>query len=236
MESNGPAKTAQKEDDEMASLLENAEVARVLKRLHESADANDPAVIARVRDRGSRGEVHGESSVADLLEDAYIPVPAEVGRLLYILARSTGAKRIVEFGTSFGISTIYLACAARENGGRVITSELSVKKAKKAAQHLTEAGVRDVVDIREGDARVTLAAMDGNVDLLFLDGWKDLYLPVLKTVEPHLRPGALVVADDLDIFPEAHKPYLGYVRNPGNGYASVELPLGDRLEVSLRIG
>jgi predicted O-methyltransferase YrrM len=92
----------------------------------------------------------------------------------------------------------------------------------------------DYVDLREGDALETLKGIAGGVTLLFLDGWKKLYLPVLKLLEPALAPGALVVADDLDLFPEVHKPYLAYVRNPDSGYVSVEVPIGDRLELSVR--
>jgi predicted O-methyltransferase YrrM len=74
----------------------------------------------------------------------------------------------------------------------------------------------------------------GSVDLLLLDGWKEAYLPMLRLLEPQLSPGALVVADDLAIAPDALAPYLEYVRQPCNGYVSVELPLGDRIEISLR--
>jgi len=99
---------------------------------------------------------------------------------------------------------------------------------------LGAAGLLDFVDLRQGDALQTLKDVTRGVTLLFLDGWKKLYLPVLKLLEPSLEPGALVVADDLDLFPEVHKPYLAYVRNPANGYVSVEVPIGDRLELSVR--
>jgi len=208
---------------------------RVLARLHEAADANDPAVFARMQEgREGKNVPLSEAAMAHLLEDAFIPVPPEVGRLLYMLARANNSKSIVEFGTSFGISTIYLACAARDNGGKVITTELSTAKARKASEHLEEAGVREYVEIREGDALETLRDVSGKIDFALLDGWKKLYLPVLKVIEPKLRQGALVVADDLDIFPEVHKPYLEYVRSPENGYLSVEVPMGDRLELALR--
>ena len=70
--------------------------------------------------------------------------------------------------------------------------------------------------------------------MLLLDGWKEAYLHMLRFLEPQLSPNALVVADDLDIAPEALAPYLDYVRKPGNGYVSVEMPLGDRIELSMR--
>jgi predicted O-methyltransferase YrrM len=69
---------------------------------------------------------------------------------------------------------------------------------------------------------------------VFLDGWKHLYLPCLKLLEPKLAPGALVIADDVDLFPDALAPYLDYVRDPANGYVSVKVPVGDALELSAR--
>ena len=87
-----------------------------------------------------------------------------------------------------------------------------------------------------GDARESLAALDGPIDLLFLDGWKDLYLPMLKLLEPKLRPGALVLADDTKPFRRRLAGYLAHVRAAENGYRSLDLPLGDGLEVSMRIG
>ena len=104
---------------------------------------------------------------------------------------------MVEFGTSFGISTIHLAAAVRDNGaGRVISTELNAAKAAQARANLAEAGLSDRVTILEGDARETLAAVPGPVGFVLLDGWKGLYLPVLRLLEPRLAPGALVLADD----------------------------------------
>ena len=85
-----------------------------------------------------------------------------------------------------------------------------------------------------GDALETLRDLQRDVSLAFLDGWKNLYLPCLELLEPKLVPGALVVADDIHLFPDALKPYLDYVRNPKNGYVSVAVPIGDALELSTR--
>jgi predicted O-methyltransferase YrrM len=116
----------------------------------------------------------------------------------------------------------------------VIATELHSGKAQKARENLRKAGLLDYVDLREGDALETLRDIAGGVTLLFLDGWKKLYLPVLKLLEQALEPGAMVAADDLDLFPDVHKPYLAYVRDPDSGYVSVEVPIGDRLELSVR--
>ena len=174
---------------------------------------------------------------AEMLSGIYMAVAPEVGRLLYLLARNRRARTVVEFGCSFGISTIHLAAALRdnENGGRIVTTELSAGKVQAAARNISEAGLSDVVDIREGDAFETLRnGFEDGVDLLFLDGWKPLYLPMLQLLEFRLAAGALIIADDLLIGGDALAPYLSYVRNPQNGYLSVALPLDDGLELSVR--
>ncbi len=211
----------------MVSSLHDPVVSRVLDSLHTQADTVDPPLLAKMGD-------HTDDERAELLNQAFIPVSPDAGRFLYALVRATSGT-VVEFGTSLGISTIYLAAAVRDRGeGKVIATELDPGKTRKARENLRAAGLLDFVDLREGDALETLRDVTGGVSLLFLDGWKKLYLPVLKLVEPALKPGALVVADDLDLFPEVHKPYLAYVRNPESGYVSVEIPVGDRIELSVR--
>ena len=123
-------------------------------------------------------------------------VSADFGRFLYMCARARKAKRIVEFGTSFGISTIHLACALRDGGGgHLIGSDLEPTKARRPRENLNDAGLADLVEIRIGDALETFKdGIDGDVDLLFLDGAFSLYLPVLKLLEPYLRDGAFVIA------------------------------------------
>lgn len=210
-------------------------VTRVLDRLYLACEQTDGAVCSHAQEEILKRGAACDSGIADLLDTAYMPVSREMGMFLYIIARAQRSRSIVEFGTSFGISTVFLAAAVRDNGvGRVITTERNPEKVRSARRNLEEAGLGDLVEVREGDALSTLAELDGTVDLLLLDGWKDAYLPVLKLVEPRLRPGSLVIADDLDIFPDAHKPYLEYVRCPENGYFSAEMPLGDRIELSLR--
>jgi predicted O-methyltransferase YrrM len=165
------------------------------------------------------------------LQDVYIPISAEAGALLYALTRAIRPRTVVEFGTSFGISTIYLAAAVTDNGtGHVVTTELSDKKIKAAQDNLAQAGVDAAVTILAGDARQTLAELPGPVELVLLDGWKDLCLPVLRLLEPKLAPGALVAADDNDHAGMAG--YLAYVRDPANGYVSVSFPVDDGVEIS----
>jgi predicted O-methyltransferase YrrM len=206
-------------------------VAAVLKRLFQEAETADRPLMVKYRNK----EV-AQDELIKLLEaeakdyralyrtyaDNFLNVSADFGRFLYMCARARKAKRIVEFGTSFGISTIHLACALRDGGGgHLIGSELEPTKAKRARENLAAAGLADLVEIRVGDALETLqGGIDGDVDLVLLDGAFSLYLPVLKLLEPHLRDGAFVIGDNA----LERSGYLYYVRNPQNGYLSLALP------------
>jgi predicted O-methyltransferase YrrM len=218
------------------STLDSPVVSKLLDRLFAAADQNDPAGFGRARDAMARlGKPPSDRERAELMRDVYMPVSPEVGRLLYLLARSRNAETIVEFGTSYG-SGIHLAAALRDAGrGRLITTEFDAVKAERARENFRTAGLSDLIEIRVGDAFETLkAGIAGGIDLLLLDGWKPLYLPMLEFLEPRLAPGALIIADDLAVAPEALASYCGYVRDGGNGYVSVEVPLGDRIEISVR--
>jgi predicted O-methyltransferase YrrM len=149
------------------------------------------------------------------------------------MVRATKATRIVEFGTSMGVSTIYLAAALRDNGGgRLLGSELEASKAARAREHLDAAGLADLVEIREGDALGTLRDVDGDIDVAHIDGAWSLYLPVLKLIEPKLRPGAMILGEN-----SFATDYLEYVRDPANGYFSQAVPIeeGRGNEFSVRI-
>jgi predicted O-methyltransferase YrrM len=166
------------------------------------------------------------------LKNLPLAVSRETGLILYMLARSSRARTIIEFGTSFGISTLHLAAALRDNGGGLlITTEFEPSKVKKARENLMVGGLLDLVDIREGDALQTLSTdIPPTIDLLLLDGAKALYPEILAIVETRLGSGALIIADDVEYCPE----YLSRVRSLGNGYMST--PLNNDVELSMRLG
>jgi predicted O-methyltransferase YrrM len=222
--------------------LTSPPVRPLLDRLFQSADSDD-ARRATMRERHPHG-LAGLSAreQADAFAELYIPVSPEGGRLLYTLVRASRPATVVEFGTSFGISTIHLAAAVRDNAaagdnpaGRVISTELNAAKIAQARANLAEAGLADLVTILEGDALETLADLPGPVGFVLLDGWKDLYLPVLRLLEPRLAPGALVVADDTVSMATQMTDYLSYVRDPARGYLSVSFPESDGLEITCRL-
>lgn len=214
--------------------LADPRVATTLDRLFTRA-GRDGDVETRVRAQAPADLASlTPRQLADAAAEIYMPIPAEGGSLLYNLVRAVRPETVVEFGTSFGISTLYLAAAVRDNGaGRVVTTELSPDKAAAARRTFAETGLDDVITLLEGDARETLGGLGAPADFVLLDGWKDLCLPVLRLLEPRLAPGTLVVADDTDI-PEL-QPYLDHVRDPANGYRSVTFPVGEGMEISCRL-
>jgi predicted O-methyltransferase YrrM len=214
----------------MTNSLADPGLSAVLGRLFDAA-ARDDDRRPPLPDGQTSWATASALQQAEAYQDIYIPISADAGRLLYALARAIRPGTVVEFGTSFGISTIYLAAAVSDNGtGHVFTTELSTRKAEAARSNLDQAGVGGAVTILAGDARETLRDVPGPVGLALLDGWKELCLPVLRLLEPKLAPGALVAADDITL--EGMAGYLGYVRDPANGYVSVAFPVEDGMEIS----
>ena len=184
-----------------------------------------------------RGRSFSEILTPELMRDFYIPISREQGKFLYLTARAIGARNAVEFGTSFGISTLYLAAAVRDNGGgEVIGSEIETSKAEVAERNLKDAGLADLVDVRVGDATETLKELPEPVDLVLIDGWKDLYVPILDLVTPRLREGAVVLADNIFTFRKALRPYVETMQSGERGFASTTLHLADGFEYSVFLG
>jgi predicted O-methyltransferase YrrM len=224
-----------------ASSLRNEPLKGVLERLH--ADARgDRLRFLKLAPRIAAGflarrNLWSETLTPEAMKEFYIPVSPEQGQLLYLTARAIGARRIVEFGTSFGISTLYLAAAVRDNGGGlVVGSEIEPGKHARAVAHLEEAGLTDVADVRLGDALETLRELPEPIDLVLLDGWKDLYLPVLELVTPRLRPGAVVLADNIFTFRKSLRPYVNHMQSGEHGFVSTTLHLADGFEYSVYLG
>jgi predicted O-methyltransferase YrrM len=223
--------------EQMTTLL-NPPLSTLLTRLFADADATD-AALQRQRaaltdnDRARMmTEPDDYRALYSSMKDFHLAVSRETGTMMYVLARATQARSIVEFGTSFGISTLHLAAALKDNGGGLlIGTEFEPSKIAQARENLAAAGLSDLAEIREGDALQTLAhGLPDTIDFVLLDGAKPLYLKVLSLLEPRLREGALIVADNANWSAD----YLTYVRTPAAGYLSV--PFAGDVELSMKLG
>lgn len=182
------------------------------------------------RDRLMRSKT-GYREMYGRIKEMWLPVSRQTGELLYLLARACQASTIIEYGSSYGISTLYLAAALRDNGGGVlIGSEFESEKVAGARLHLQQAGLSDLVEIREGDALQSLRDnLPKSIDLVLLDGAKSLYKDILDLLESRLHVGSLIIADNVDYCPD----YLEHIRQADGDYLS--LPFADDVEVSLRL-
>lgn len=226
--------------------LSTGRVARLLEKLHQDAEAADRDLVAEIMEQVKASGGTLEQAVASMMSadradyraryrrmaEHFLAISPAYGRFLYAIARIRNATRVVEFGTSMGVSTVYLAAALRDNGGgRLIGTELEPGKVARARANLEAAGLADLVEIREGDALETAKDVGGPVDLLLLDGAWSLYLPMLKLIEPHLKTGAVVLAENA-----FDASFRDYVRDPANGYLSQQLDVdqGRNNELALR--
>lgn len=217
----------------MGSTLSSERVQSVLAGLRSIGVVEDEPAKLRVRAREAELgiKLYGPERAA-LAADAPLAITPTVGRTLYALTLAARPTLIVEFGTSLGYSTIHLASALRDLGaGSILTTELLAERANRAALNLGGAGLRDLVEIRGGNALDSLVCIDADVDLLFLDGSNDLYLPVLELLEPRLTQRALIVADMSHEDPH-HALYRDYVNGPG--YLTTEIPIDAGLVISTR--
>jgi len=216
------------------TTLNDDRVRQLLDQLHYEADSTDRPLFEKMLKQVEADGMEQAISqmvvasadyrqVASDFGKNFLAVSPRYGRFIYALARATRAKRIVEFGTSMGVSTIYLAAALRDNGGgHLIGSELEPAKAARAREHLDAVDLLDLADVRDGDALNTLGDVGGEVDLLLIDGAWPLYLPVLKLIEPHLRTGAIVLAENAFA-----QDYRDYIRDPAHGYISQTLQINE---------
>ncbi|HSJ96955.1 MAG TPA: class I SAM-dependent methyltransferase [Myxococcota bacterium] len=227
----------------MTPVIRDPKLRALLDRLH-AASAREAGTLAEYFTRRAReGALDWNRFDAEthrFLGDKLVALDRDKAELCHLLCRALRARRVVEAGTSFGVSTLYLAAAVRENVGGpgegvVIGTEYEPAKARAACAHFEEAGLAGFIELREGDLRETLRDVGGPVDFLLLDIWTPLARPALELVAPHLRAGAIVVADNTTQFRDAYGDYFAFVNDPANGFATRTLPYEGGLELSVRL-
>ena len=158
-------------------------------------------------------------------------VDREPGEWLNLLIRATGARNILEIGSSNAVSTILLADAARANGGRVTGTEIIPDRAVEANRNLAEAGLADVATVLAGNAQETTSGLEGPFDLVFIDAEKDDYSAHVLAIIDRVRPGGLILADN--VVSHDISAYQNLVRQRAD-LETVTIPLNRGIEFTLK--
>ncbi len=220
----------------MPSVLNDPQLDGLLAGLHQASKAQDEA-IERYFFHERTGPWNGmEPRDYAFMADKLEALHQDKAEFCYILCRAIGARRIFEAGTSFGVSTLYLAAAVRDNGGgAVIGTEHEPQKAKAARAHFAEAELTEFIDLREGDLRETLKHLHGPIDFVLVDIWTEMARPAIELIAPHLRIGAVVCADNTGGFREPYRRYFDFVEDPANGFRTMTLPFEGGFEFTVKV-
>jgi len=232
----------------MTTLSLGASVDDLLERLYARSVAQDDSMAAYFAARAAEGSMDWNSFDArtnEFLKDKLVALDRSKAEFCYHVCRALRARRIIEAGTSFGVSTLFLASAVRDNlrqasGAQgtsdpiVIATENEPEKARQARRHFAEAGLADLIDLREGDLRETLASVRAPIDFMLIDIWTAMARPALELAHPRLREGAVVIADNTEQFREAYVEYFDFVHDPRNGLRTMTLPFEGGLEFTVR--
>jgi predicted O-methyltransferase YrrM len=225
--------------DHMNSLDHDPVLRAVLERLHAESSEQEGAMRAYLAAEGTRSTVGTEKQLQDgraFWRDKLVALEADKARFCYSLCRAMNVRRIVEAGTSFGVSTLYLAAAIRDNGGGVVIgTEYEPSKVSAARRHFSETGLSAYIDLREGDIRQTLQNIEGPVDFLLLDIWTPLARPTLDLVAPRMRTGAVVITDNTGKRRPEYGDLFSYLERAANGFTTMTLPFDGGLEMSVKV-
>jgi predicted O-methyltransferase YrrM len=224
-------------------ILDSA-IEALLDRLYDLSTAQSEEMMTYFTARAQAGDIDWnafDDRANQFLSDKLVALDREKAEFCYQVCRALRAKRVVEAGTSFGVSTLFLAAAVRDNlradGGEgiVIGTEYELEKAKAARANFAAAGLIDLIDLREGDLRETLANVSAPIDFMLIDIWTPMARPALELVAPQLRAGAVVICDNTARFPDAYRDYFMFVNEPANGLRTMTLPFEGGLEFTVRV-
>ena len=225
----------------MVSILNDPKLEALLDRLHKQSDlqADETNAYFEMRDEEIAIDQEGyyNEDMFRFLSDKMVALDRDKALFCYLLCRSLGATRVVEAGTSFGVSTLYLAAAVRDNqveNGVVIGTEYEPKKVEIALANFEAAGLNKFIDLREGDLRKTLQDVDGPVDFMLVDIW-EVALPALELISPRLRTGAIVACDNTTVDIAEYHGYFEFVNDPKNRFQTLTVPFKGGFELSVRI-
>jgi predicted O-methyltransferase YrrM len=222
------------------SIIGDPLLDRLLTGLHAGSDAQAAAIAAFELEGASH--LQDEATIKAFRSDKFVALDRDKAEFCYQLCRATDVRRVVEVGTSYGVSTLYLAAAVRDNvkntgdKGLVIGTEYEPAKAAAAREHFAQAGLGDYIDLREGDLRETLKEIPELIDFVLMDVWVRMARSALELLFPHLRLGAVVVCDNTQSRRADYADYFSFVNDPANGFKTMTLPFAGGLELSVRCG
>ena len=221
------------------SVIQDQALDRFLLSLHERSDAQAAALMEFEARRAGQSHPPSEEEIKAFRSDKFVALDRDKAEFCYQLCRALNARRIVEIGTSFGVSTLYLAAAVRDNirqsggDGVVIGTEYEPRKAEAARANFAEAGLAGYIDLREGDLRETLQVIEGPIDFLLMDIWVKMARTAIELVAPRLRPGAVIICDNTELFRSDYAAYFAFLG--ANGFRTMTLPFQGGLEFSVRL-
>ncbi len=221
------------------SVLGDPKLEEFLDALHAQSEGQGGAIDAYFRRRIEERTLSWDGFDAEttaFFRDKMVALEKIKAEYCYMLCRALRATRVVECGTSFGVSTLYLAAAVRDNGGgTVIATEWETQKAKIARRNFEIAGLAQYIDLREGDLARTLKTIDGPVDFVLLDIWTEAVMPAMTAIAPRLRAGSLIVADNTAQSRRGYEAWFAYIADPKNRLRTMTLPFDGGLELTVRI-
>ena len=225
----------------MASPMNDPKLEALLDRLHAQSDTQADETNAYFERREQEVAIDQEGFYDDdmqrFLSDKMVALDRDKAQFCYLLCRSLRAARVVEAGTSFGVSTLYLAAAVRDNqveNGVVIGTEYEPKKAEIARANFKEAGLSEFIELRVGDLRQTLQDVGGPVDFMLVDIW-EVALPALELVSSSLRHGAIVACDNTAVDAAEYRDYFEFVHDPRNRFHTMTVPFKGGFELTVRV-
>jgi predicted O-methyltransferase YrrM len=223
----------------MASALDDPKLEALLASLHAQSVAQEAETAAYFQRRAKAGGLSWDGLDAQahqFMADKLVALEPAKAEFCYLMCRALGARRVVEVGTSHGVSTLYLAAAVRANGGGVVVgTEHEAGKAQIARANFAAAGVADLIDLREGDLRESLKTLQGPIDFVLMDIWTEMARPALELIAPHLRTGAVVCADNTGGFAESYRRFFAFVNDPASGLRTMTLPFEGGFELTVKV-
>jgi len=215
----------------------------MLDRLYAQSAGQSEELMSYFTARAKAGDIDWNAFDAranQFLSDKLVALDRNKAEFCYQVCRALRARRVVEAGTSFGVSTLFLAAAVRDNvrlgagSGIVIATEYEPQKVKSARANFAEAGLSDFIELREGDLCETLVDVAAPIDFMLIDIWTPMARPALELMAPRLREGAVVIADNTKQFREQYRDYFEFVDDPANKLRTMTLPFEGGLEFTVR--